>query len=100
MLSQGYHIVRASGNELEKAKTFAFSEEECRSLMRIEHDIWLRDCLLNGYEWAENSNSSLRLNRDIALFEEVPPGDQQLDLVIVESVPAVLIKHGYILIKK
>jgi hypothetical protein len=76
-----------------------FSPAEYDKLMSIEHDIWLRDYLLNGYEWAKESKDHLRLHRDIAPLDKVPREDQELDRTNIDSIPAVLSKLGYTLVK-
>ncbi|HEV2961223.1 MAG TPA: RyR domain-containing protein [Candidatus Angelobacter sp.] len=70
------------------------------SLIRIEHDIWLRDHLLRGYDWAVETNDELRrclLHRDITTFEKMTEQDKANDHVIAESVYDGLKKHGYAL---
>ncbi len=92
----GYGIERASAGN----KSRELTPKRRMSLMRIEHDIWLRDHLLSGYEWGPNSRNELRLNRDIAPFDEVPSEDKGLDRAIVETIPKVLRKYGYILVRR
>ena len=95
----GYRIQRQSKAEPTSLVIPTFSPAEYDKLMRIEHDIWLRDHLLDGYEWAEESNDYLRLHRDIAPLDKVPPEDQSLDRENIDSIPAVLSKLGYTLVK-
>jgi hypothetical protein len=68
-----------------------------KKLMTIEHDIWLRDRLLKGYEWAPRTRDNVRLHRDVAVFSAVPMEDKRLDEVIIRSIPTVLWEHGYML---
>ena len=68
--------------------------------MKIEHDIWLRDHLINGYEWAKETDEALRLHRDVQPFEKVSPEDRELDWAIVKSIPKALAENGYILTKR
>ena len=68
--------------------------------MEIEHDIWLRDNLINGYEYAKDSNDRLAQHRDVNTLEGMPPEDRQLDEVIVEGIPDVLAEGQYTLSKK
>lgn len=71
----------------------------CGSLMKIEHDIWLRHHLLDGYAWADVSCDRLRLHKDVAPFNAVSPGEQKLDQAIVESIPDALRREGYRIVK-
>jgi hypothetical protein len=91
-------IERLRGDQ--KAEPVRFSSEERESLDRIEHDIWLRDHLLDGYEWSEKTNDALRLHLDVAPFEHVPPEDQKLDDVIIDSIAEVLTKNRCTLVRE
>lgn len=68
-------------------------------LMQIEHDIWLRDHLLRGYDWSSRRNDQLLLHRDVTTFAKTPAEDQAYDRVIAESVYDGLAKFGYALVK-
>jgi hypothetical protein len=68
-------------------------------LAEIEHDIWLRDRLLSGYEWAEETKKSLRQNKHIAPFATLAVSEQDVDRAIVRSIPQVLAESGYRLVQ-
>jgi hypothetical protein len=68
-------------------------------LAEIEHDIWLRDHLLIGYEWGEQTRKSLRQNRHIAPFATLSTSEQDLDRAIVRSIPKVLEACNYRLVR-
>ncbi len=72
---------------------------QAERLAEIEHDIWLRDRLLMGYEWAEQTKKSLRQNRHIAPFATLGAIEQDLDRAIVRSIPQVLAESGYRLVR-
>jgi hypothetical protein len=72
---------------------------KAEDLAKIEHDIWLRNRLLAGYEWAEQSDDTLRQNPDIAPFEMLGSKGQQIDRAIVRSIPEALAKSGYQLVR-
>jgi hypothetical protein len=94
----GYRIARRS--EGDQSGPPRFTEEEHEKLLRIEHDIWLREYLINGYEWAEKTKDHLRLHRDIAPFEEVHEEDQALDRENVDAITVTLWENGYTLVRK
>jgi hypothetical protein len=94
----GYRIRQQSETGPTAVGVPAFSPAEYDKLMRIEHDIWLRDYLLNGYEWAKESKDELRLHRDVAPFDLVPREDQELDRANIDGILAVLSKLGYRLV--
>lgn len=73
---------------------------EMETMMRVEHDIWLRERLLRGYEYAASSDDRLGLHRDILPFDQVPPEDRELDRALVESLVSTLWRLGYVLAKR
>jgi len=54
--------------------------------------------LLEGYEWAPETNEALRQSRGIGPFATALPNDQVLDRVIVEAIPGTLERLGYRLV--
>lgn len=71
-----------------------------QELYAIEHDIWMRDHLLKGYQWEAKANDdTLRLHQDLRPFSEVPTEDQKLDEVIIASILPTLTKYGYVLVR-
>ena len=80
-----------------------FTPAERDRLTDIEHDIWLRDKLLDGWDWGPGEKDALRpvrLQRDVARFSSMPAGDQKLDRVIVDSIPKALMENGYALVRQ
>ena len=69
--------------------------EDREMLIKIEHDIWLRDHLLAGYSYAENTNESLRQHRCISAFDQLIPEDRDLDSAIVDAAISALAENGY-----
>ena len=94
----GGEVGAARGKPFER-----FSDAERNRLMDIEHDIWLRDHLLDGWDWGTGKGKAarrVRLHRDVARFSKVPRRDQEFDRVIVESIPKALMKNGYTLVRR
>jgi hypothetical protein len=97
----GYEIVRqgtTSGPPVDR-----FPDEERTKLMGYEHDIWMRDHLIDGWEWTsdpdrEKKKRPLRLHRDVCPFEAVPVEDQEFDEAIVDSVLPALSKKDFMLV--
>ena len=96
----GYRIARFGPDDLRQSTDHAFSEDERTRLMEIEHDIWLRDRLLQGYEYAPVTNDALRLHRDVVGFQDQLPEDKRLDQAIVDAIPAALRKRQYKLVRR
>ena len=99
LLEIGYVIKRSNAKDVAGNEVANFSQDERSRLMIIEHDIWLRDHLIKGYAWAEQSNDNLRLHRDVTPNENVPAEDIELDGVIVDSIIPALKEKGYSLVK-
>ena len=99
LLDVGYRIERLDGASHIGATMRRFGKAVFARLMEIEHDIWLRDHLLAGYEWAEESKDHLRLHRDIMPFKNVPAVDKKLDRGNIVILPYVLRKFGYTLVR-
>ena len=73
-----------------------------RARRPVLHPPWqeLRDHLLGGYEFAEETNDKLRLHRNVLPFAKLEMKDQELDAVIVKSIPGALEKGGYVIVKR
>jgi len=95
LLNAGYHLALDVGGQ----EAVELSDDEHHRLSINEHDIWLREHLLRGFEWAEQTNEMLRLHRSLCPFDALCEGDARLDKTIVESMLAALKKHGYRLVR-
>ncbi len=78
-------------------KTDIDLNEYKETLSNIEHDIWLREHLLSGYEDADNTEDILRLHRNMRQFKELSDEDKKLDSVIIEALEEVLEDKQYTL---
>jgi len=90
----GYKIRRINESE-GKDIVKKFPEDKFNQLIKIEHDIWLREKLIQGYAYAQKTNDRLRLHRCVERFEKLTPEDKSLDVAIVNSLIPVLKKSGY-----
>jgi hypothetical protein len=98
----GYRIVRRAAaeepsGEGEQPERPALREDEVVRLMKMEHDIWLRERLLRGFEWAAETDDRLRLHRCVQRFDDLPVADRRLDRKAVETALDALWKHGFTL---
>ena len=55
----------------------------------------MRDRLLAGYSFGEETNESLRLHRCIVKFDDLIPEDWELDSAIVDAAISALAEKGY-----
>jgi hypothetical protein len=90
----GYRIARLRPGEAD-GPVQGFTPAEREFLVRIEHDIWLRDRLLRGYAFAPVTDERLRLHRDVAAFEAIPEEDRKLDEAIVDAIPETLHRRRF-----
>jgi hypothetical protein len=74
--------------------------EHSEELMRMEHDLWLREHLLRGYQQAETTSDSLRLHRDIVTYDELSAGERALDAVPIQDIVKVIGQYGFVLVER
>lgn len=77
------------------APNIAPFDKKIEHLKRIEHDVWMRDHLLKGYELSGKTVDVLKLHRCVARFDELTDEDKKLDDAIVNSLMGILVKNGY-----
>ena len=99
LTSIGYQIMRAAGGDPGTA-IHSLTPEQYEALMRAEHDIWLREHLLQGYEWADTTQDALRLHRDIVKYDELSAEDQALDAVPIRNIVEIIRRYGYVLVNR
>ena len=96
----GLQVVQAGKPAKGAPPVSAFIDKERRKIMEIEHDIWLRGHLINGYIHAKETKEDLLLHRDIGQFDSVPEEDQKLDQAIIDSILPALLKTGYLIYRQ
>jgi RyR domain len=104
LLEVGFRIVQQSNDKGDNRNGQGYvSEQEYNEhlpkLREIEHDIWLRNHLLKGYDWAVRTNEDLLLHRNVTVFEKVSQEDQVYDDVIARSIYEGLERKGYALVR-
>ncbi|WP_089934862.1 RyR domain-containing protein [Candidatus Entotheonella palauensis] len=93
----GYQITRRSPELKETNGPPAYTDAELDRLANIEHDRWVRDRALQGFEWCEKSNrdDTLRLHPDMAPSDQLPSGEDEYDRQIAWDIHQALWKYGY-----
>ena len=104
LLDVGFRIVQQSNDKVDNRNGQGYVSrheynKQLPQLREIEHDIWLRNHLLKGYDWAARTNEDLLLHRDVTVFEKVPQEDQIYDDVIAGSIYERLEREGYALVR-
>lgn len=77
-----------------------FTDGEIESLMRLEHDIWIRDHLIKGFDYSNKTDESLRLHRCIALFDDLSDEDKAIDRAIAIDIPKSIEGAGSVLVQE
>lgn len=72
-----------------------FDEKQKEHLIKIEHDIWMREYLMQGCEHSEITVDALKLHRSVQRFDKLSEEDQKLDKALVEALGKVLEARGY-----
>jgi len=89
----GVKIVRRSGGK--PTRRPSLSKDEIEELGRIEHDRWVREKVLRGFQWARRTNKELKLHRDVVTFDALPDPDKEIDFAMTKSVIKGLWRLGY-----
>ncbi|MBL8830506.1 MAG: AAA family ATPase [Planctomycetaceae bacterium] len=91
-----YEIVRLEAPGVGDTMTAGEHSE----MARLEHDRWLREHLIQGYEYHANTTEALRQHKCLAPYQQLSADDQKLDLTLPLVLPDILTKHGFALRKK
>ncbi|MCH7227942.1 RyR domain-containing protein [Haloferula sp. A504] len=67
-------------------------------LAMAEHDFWVRDHLIRGYQHCDETTDELRLHRSLQPFATLTEADKLLDEAIVRAMHSVLDEMGYRLV--
>lgn len=70
-----------------------------KKLAQSEHRRWMREKLLQGFAWAEITNDSLLLHRDICKFADLDSKESRLDHQIVQAMLDFIKRKGLVLVK-
>lgn len=95
----GYGLVPVRDSEKGAAGVEELTDEERTFLVEKEHEIWMRDKLLKGFDYAPETEKSLRLHCDIRHFDDISADDKKLDEAIVDEMPKAIDDVGFKLVK-
>jgi hypothetical protein len=104
LLDVGFRIVQQSNDkgDIRNGQGYVSRHEynkQLPQLREIEHDIWLRDHLLKGFDWAPRTNEDLLLHRNVTVFEKLPQEEQIYYDVMARSTYEWLEQQGYALVR-
>ena len=88
----GLRVERRPSGE---SRAWTLPPDKRGELVKIEHDIWMRDHLLGGYEQAAETVDALKLHKCVKRFAALSEEDQKLDEAIVTSLERAMGEAGY-----
>jgi hypothetical protein len=91
----GYAIV-PSKDEKEIIK---FSREEIERLAEIEHNIWMRSKIQDGFKLGKPTKEDPLRNEYLVDWSKLPENIKQIDRDLVAAIPIILKKAGYTVIR-
>jgi len=98
--SIGYHIIPPSLQIITDLEIDEIIDKHRNELIEMEHDIWLRSHLVDGFEYNERTNEKVLLHSDISKLADMNNTEIQLDNAIINATVDVLKNHNYKLRKK
>lgn len=81
-------------------KDFLDHEELLNGLMELEHQVWLRSHLVNGWEKSTETIDKLRLHTDIQAFKDLEDKQKETNRAIITNTIEELQEAGYLIEKK
>ncbi len=93
--SIGYQIIPVGMQIATDLEIDKIIEEHRKELIEMEHNIWLRSHLIDGYEYDKESNDNLLLHKDVAKMTDMESAEIHLDNAIIRATMDVLKKHNY-----
>jgi len=91
----GYNIVPA----FEDQTIFSLSDKEIEKLAEMEHERWIQAKLDAGWKYAPVTDKSIKLHQWIVPWSQLPGKEKDKDRVLVKSIPKILAKAGYVMVK-
>ncbi len=92
----GYSLIPKFKQEANDLDITSIIEKNKTNLLNIEHEIWLRGQLIEGYEYNEITNDDLLLHKDITTTGKLlNSAEIKLDEAIIEATQKALVESGY-----
>ncbi len=92
-------VKKAEGQEagVDKDKVNALVEENIDVLAEVEHDLWMKEKILNGWQLGERNNEE-KLHPCLLPYRELPENEKQKDKDAVKNYPLITRKAEFILV--
>lgn len=77
--------------------TFQWNAAQVEALSRTEHDRWMVQRLLTGWQYAAERDDARKQHPDIVPWEELPENRRELDREVVRQMPELFAQMGWAL---
>jgi hypothetical protein len=96
LASVGYRLLPARNNKAPSR----FSNGEVEILARMEHERWMQQKVDTGWQYSAATDKAKKLHRYLIPWEELPADEQQKDRLLVKSIPEIVAKAGYTVVRQ
>lgn len=96
----GYDIILKRAEDKGEKSPVQLDDSQLNKLMRIEHEMWLRNRLLEGCEYSPDKDMRIHLHDVARCFESLSTEQQEKNRVIVAVLADALWEGGYKLVEK
>lgn len=91
----GYAMIPARSNE----PPFNFPGDALEFLAEREHERWMQVKLVDGWRFGKETDRERKLNQCLVLWSELPENERDKDRDMVRSIPRMLARGGYAVVK-
>ena len=95
LAAAGYVMVPARSDEV----PFNFPGDDLEKLAKLEHDLWLKAKLEQGFIPGKSTPENARRNEYMVEWEQVPEEIREIDRDLVRGIPKILSRAGYAVVK-
>jgi hypothetical protein len=78
------------------APSYQFTAEQVEGMARLEHELWCKDRLADGWRYAPEAKSlEAKTNPDLVSWERLSKAEKEKNRLLVRSIPAFLGRAGF-----
>ena len=94
----GYTMVPDRSGEQQVA--FRLADNELDYLAELEHERWMQVKWEDGWEYAEQTDKSMKKSKLLVPWSELPNEEKEKDRDIIRAIPIMVAKAGYMVMKQ
>lgn len=95
LASVGYAMIPARGNVVPSK----FKDGEVEKLAKDEHKRWKKEKEDAGWKPAKKTDKKRKLHQCLVHWDKLPEKEKEKDRVLIRSIPRILAKAGYVMVK-